>query len=392
MPDEDTLKPDESQPTEPESATTDDTEIPANTYPPAPGSAESPEPSVEEYDPYADHEDYYHESPFKHPDMSCVSIPPSPLEHGKLAMGGWAFGGGHWGQQDDNHSRSVMEASVRRGMNHFDTADWFGRGRSEMLIAKFLEADYHRREGIFLASQTMMHEPDPLAVIDRLNESLDRLDTYWIDLFYVTWPRPGVDMRPVMQALESARDEGKIKCIGIGQFTMEQIEQAREACEINACQVSYNLLWRHDEKELLEYCHINDIAVIATSPLAQGILSGKFSDNSNEQPRFAEGDIRKTGLFFEPDVWPHVQDAVQRFRHVAREAQRPLSHLALRWIDRNFDIRSIVVGARNSIQLNELAGAMSGEVNDDLLDQLTVISDEFQAKLPQAGNIFRYYP
>ncbi len=341
-----------------------------------------------EYDPYADHDDYYYESPFTHPGMPQVTIPPSQLHHGKLAMGSWVFGGEHWGGQDIHDSRSVMEAAIRRGMNHFDTADSFGHGRSEILISQFLEADYHRREGIFLSTQTMLRDADPQTAIDRLNASLDRLETYWIDLFYISWPSPTTDMRPVFEALSAARDEGKIKSLGVAHFTIEQMEQVQQVCELNACQLTYNLLWRHAENELLPYCHEHGISVVTTSSLAQGILAGKFSAS----PRFAAGDIRPSTTPFAKEVWPRVHEVVERCQHVAREQGRPLAHLALRWIARNPAITSIVVGARNARQLNVLAGAMAGDINDDLLDQLTAISDELENAWPPRTNLFQYCP
>lgn len=320
-------------------------------------------------------------------DMPQVEIDPIAHAFGKIAIGTWALGGRQWGRQSVHDSRAAIEVAVRRGMNHIDTADLFGDGVSERIVGQFLEQDYHRRESVILATKAHIAEPDADAVAERITASLDRLGVEAVDLYYATWPCRG-DLRPVFERIQQFRADAKTQAVGVSQFSVEQIEQALDAGPIHACQSTYNLIWRRAERELIPFCREKSIAFVSCGSLAGGILTGRFA----REPVFAPGDLRPRTVLFEPDVWPHVFDAVERMKAVAAECRRPLSHLALRWLARQAEVRCVVAGARNSVQVNELAGALHGPIDDTLLDRLTAISDELQSRLPDVANPFRYHP
>ena len=320
--------------------------------------------------------------------MPRVMLPPVDLEHGKLALGCWVFGGTHWAGQNPHDSRAVMEAALRRGMNHFDTAEAYGDGLSEQLIGDFLRTDELRRGHLFLASKAFLSAPTAESVRASLDASLARLGVDSIDLFYVHWPLRGADLRPVFEELQKARDSGHIHAIGVSNFSIADLEAARSVCEIHAHQFCYNLLWRFAEREMIPYCTQHQIAMLSYSAIAQGILTGRFS----AEPQFAAGDLRSQTVLFEREVWPRVYEAVEKMKVVAAQAKRPLVHLAIRWLTRKSELTNVLVGARNAVQINELAGAMGGAIADSVVDQLTAISDELVPAIPDTGNIFRFYP
>ncbi|MEX2213461.1 MAG: aldo/keto reductase [Phycisphaeraceae bacterium] len=322
--------------------------------------------------------------------MPQATIPPIEHTFGKLALGCWVFGRTHWGGQNVQDSRAVMEAALRRGMNHFDTSSAFGDGVSETLVGEFLKQDYHRRDGMCIATKLLPREGTAEEIEKSLASSRSRLSAEVIDLYYVQWPLPRVDMRPMFEVLAKEVEEGRVRAVGVSNFSLEQLKQAREVCPIHAVQFCYNLLWRPTEveKELIPYCNESNLATITTSSIAQGLLTGRFG----AEPMFAAGDNRVNTVWHERGVWPKVFATVEKMKEIAKEAGRPLSHLAIRWLSRKAEISSIVVGARTSVQLNELAGAMVGEIDEAHFDKLTAISDEFLPSLPEAGNIFRYYP
>ena len=320
--------------------------------------------------------------------MPRVTLPPVDLEHGKLALGGWVFGGTHWAGQNPQDSRAVMEAALRRGMNHFDTAEGYGDGRSEQLIGEFLRTDDLRRGHVFVASKVFLKEPTAESVRASLEASLARLGVDSLDLYYVHWPLRGADLRPVFEELQKARDSGQIHAIGVSNFSIADLDAARSVCEIHAHQFCYNLLWRFPEREMIPYCSEHQISMISYSSIAQGILTGGFA----KEPQFAAGDLRALTVLFEPQVWPRVYEAVEKMKVVATAAKRPLVHLAIRWLTRQERLTSVLVGARNAVQVNELAGAMGGAIADSTFDQLAAISDELQAAIPDTGNLFRFYP
>ncbi len=305
-------------------------------------------------------------------------------EHNKLALGCWTFGGAQWGGQDDRDSMRAMARAFERGMNHFDTASGYGKGHSEQLVGRFIK---DKRDQIFLASKQSAHA-DKAKYAEGIGKSLRRLATDYIDLYYIHWPRSGVDLRPTMEALLEAKEAGKIGAVGVSNFSVEQMEEARSVGPVDAHQRCYNLLWRWDESEIIPYCRTHDIAYVTYSSLAQGILTGKFPRN----PEFAEGDDRPKTTLFDPDVWPHVYEAVEEMKKVASETGRPLTHPAVQWVAGRPGITSILVGVRNEKQVDQNADAMKGEIDQKFLDRLTEISDRAMKKIPNTGNIFGANP
>ena len=315
-----------------------------------------------------------------------VQITPSPKQLHRLALGCWAFGGAQWGCQDDADSLAVMSAAVSCGINHFDTATGYGAGRSERIVGRFLAAEDEGPD-VFLATKSRTYESID-ECLQAVDDSLDRLGVDCVDLYYIHWPRKGTDLRPMMQGLEEARAAGKIKCIGVSNFSVEQMDQVSEVGRIDAHQLCYSLFWRYPERDVIPYCREHNIATVTYSSLAQGILTGKFP----RKPEFDEGDARSTMLLFEPDVWPHVYEGVEQLKQLAGEADRPLAHLAIQWVAAQSGINSILVGARNAGQIEQSADAMASPVSSHILERMTRISDQVCARVPDVGNIFRFYP
>jgi len=300
-----------------------------------------------------------------------------------LSLGCWAFGGAQWGGQEDQDSAAAIHAALDLGITHFDTAQGYGAGRSEKLCGQELKGV---RDQVFLATKTAAGSAQ--AMLDAVDVSLERLRTDTIDLFYIHWPQKDVDLADTMTGLEKARETGKIRGIGVSNFSVEQMKRAKTAGRIDAHQLCYNLLWRWDEEDIIPFCTNNDIGVVTYSSIAQGILTGKFP----RQPHFPEGDQRPQTVHFDPAVWPHVFTAVEAMKGVAEVAGRPLAHLAIRWVAEQPGIASVLVGARNASQVRQNHGAMAGEIDRDVPARLTSISDEAIRHIPDAGNIFRYYP
>jgi myo-inositol catabolism protein IolS len=302
----------------------------------------------------------------------------------KLGLGCWAFGGGLWGAQNDRDSFKAMNRAFDLGITHFDTASSYGKGRSEQLLGRFIK---NKREKVFIASKQAAASASRnfTASIDK---SLRRIGTDYIDLYYIHWPRSGMDLRPSIEALETARESGKIKYIGVSNFSVEQMEQAGKAGAIDVHQLCYNLLWRWAERDTMPYCIRNKIEIITYSSLAQGILCGKFP----EKPAFKAGDHRPKTVLFDQDIWSFVYEAIEEMKEVSARADRPLAHLALRWAAEQPGVSLMLAGARNPRQVEENAAFRNGPIEEEHLDALTEISDWAIDKIPDTGNIFRYYP
>lgn len=314
-----------------------------------------------------------------------VQIPPALMSLKPLALGGWVFGDDSWEGAKRDLLHKAMEQALASDIRHFDTAADYGNGASERLIGQFLDA---RRDQVFLATKTNLDEMDSDLMMTKVDESLARLQTDVIDLFYIHWPRQGQDMRPLMEGLERARERGKIRAIGVSNFSVAQMAQLSEVGRIDAHQLCYNLFWRVAEDDIIPYCRLHDIAVVTYSSIAQGVLAGKFARN----PGLKEGDQRANTVHFEATVWPHIYEGVQELKVLAAELDRPLTDLAIRWVLRQPGINTAIVGAKDSAQVEQNAAALRGDIPDQTFDRMSAISDSVIAKMPNSGNMYRYYP
>jgi aryl-alcohol dehydrogenase-like predicted oxidoreductase len=314
-----------------------------------------------------------------------VTIKPVAKQHSALGLGCWVFGGAQWGGQEDADSFSAMQAALDLGITHFDTAVGYGGGRSETLLGEFLKG---RREEVFLATKFFPAEQTAEYVFGQLDASLVRLQTDHVDLYYIHWPITGKDLRPVMEALEQARAQGKIGAIGVSNFSVEQMAHVSEVGHIDAHQLCYNLFWRFPERDIIPWCAQNGTAVVTYSSIAQGILTGKFP----REPKFKEGDDRGGNVLFKPENWPFVYEGVEKLKALSAECGRSLTHLAIRWVIEQAGITSELVGARDAKQMTDNAAALDGDIAADVFAKMTAISDEVMSHIPDVGNMFGFYP
>ena len=316
----------------------------------------------------------------------AASIKPvtiGPERKPQLPMG---FGGSWYvpystpGEEDAN-LMAAMEVAYEHGIRHFDTAARYGGGHSEELYGAFIK---NRREQIFLASKSDTPEMTAGAMLAQVDGSLRRLQTEAIDLYYIHWPKTGQDMRPTMEGLEHARRQGKVRAVGVSNFSAEQMRQVQEVGKIDAHQLGCNMLWRYAEEEVIPFCARHKIAVVTYSSLAHGILTGKFA----RAPELAAGDQRHRILPFRADIWPHVHAGVEKLKALADGLGRPLAHLAIRWNLSRPGVTTVVIGARNAHQAEANVAALAGEIPAEVFERMTAISDETVAHVPNEGNLF----
>jgi myo-inositol catabolism protein IolS len=305
-----------------------------------------------------------------------------------LGMGGSYYGLDHRQQEGEREILNALETALEEGITHFDTASGYGDGYSERLLGRFMRAEAGRRARIFLASKANLDDVSARAVRAAIAASLERLQTDFIDLYYLHWPRSGRDLRPWMEGLEAARQEGKIRAIGVSNFSVAQMEQLAEVGQIDACQLGYNLLWRFPEKDLIPYCAERGIALVAYSALAHGILAGKY------EPKlaFAPTDQRWTISLFKEDRWPQVHRAVEVMKGIAEGAGLPLAHLALRWLLSRPAVGAVLVSAKSRQQVLDNLQALTAEIPAGVLGEVTALSDRAMQVIPNEGNPFGYHP
>jgi diketogulonate reductase-like aldo/keto reductase len=204
-----------------------------------------------------------------------------------IGLGTWGIGGGMMPNYSaDKQAIEAIRHAVKLGMNHIDTAEIYGGGHAEELVGEAIKE--FARDDIFIASKvwhTNLRYDDVLRACER---SLKRLQTSYIDLYYIHWPNPSIPLSETMRALERLYDEGKIRYIGVSNFSASLVEEARSClshADIVADQVEYSLYERSIERDLMPYCLREGITIVAYSPLGQGKLARELHDGRSRRAR-----------------------------------------------------------------------------------------------------------
>jgi myo-inositol catabolism protein IolS len=299
-----------------------------------------------------------------------------------FGLGCWVFGLAEPASREERDAQSVIREAYDRGVRHFDTAQGYGDGRSEEIVGASLAA----MEDARIATKTqLLSQADTAQAVDVSRRRLRR-DT--LDLFYVHWPKRDQDVRPMLAALEQERARGRVRRIGVSNFSARDLQNGCEVATIDVHQIGYSLLWRYPETEVIPYCRANNIELCSYSSLAQGLLTGKMP----RRPSFAPGDPRPATVFYDEGVWPSVYSTVMEMKRIAESSGCELHHAALHWLVHRAGMSWVLVGARNVAQLLSNLVACVAQPDGDILTALETASDAARAEIPDIGNIFKYYP
>lgn len=280
------------------------------------------------------------------------------IEITPIIMGSWQAGKARWVGIEDKETIKAIREAVELGITTIDTAEVYGQGHSERIVAQALK---DIRDKAIYATKVFANHLKYDQVIDACENSLRNLETDYIDLYQIHWPSGSwnsevVPIEETMKALNELKKQGKIRAIGVSNFSVQQLQEAQQYGEIVSIQPPYSLFWRGVEKEIQPYCVQNNISILAYSSLAQGILTGKFGKN----PTFAEGDHRKDHRLFQPPHWERVQNALSLLQPIADQYNCTLGQVAIAWLIQQPKTNAIV-GARNAQQVRE--NVKAGSIN-----------------------------
>lgn len=302
---------------------------------------------------------------------------------GAWAMGGpWLFG---WGPQDDDQSIATILRAVESGINWIDTAPIYGYGRSEEVVGRALK---QISEKPFIATKCGLCWDDQHERITRLkaqsvrdecHASLKRLDIETIDLYQIHWYEPDEDIEEAWTEMTKLIDEGKIRFIGVSNFSVSQIKRVQKIHPVASLQPPYSMLYRGVEDELLSHCKQNDIGVIVYSPMQRGLLTGKFT--AERVANLPEGDHRKDNPDFHDPQFSATLELVDKLRPVAERNGRTLAQLAVSWVLRRSEVTAAIVGARRPEQIDETAPASDFKLSTEDTEEIEQLLADRQAKL-----------
>ncbi|OPX37986.1 MAG: aldo/keto reductase [Desulfobacteraceae bacterium 4484_190.2] len=296
--------------------------------------------------------------------MSDVKITP-------IIMGTWQAGKRMWAGIDDAEITKAIRAAFDSGITTFDTAEEYGWGHSERILGKALSDVRHQ---VVYATKIFPNHLKYDQVIERCHRSLKNLNTHYIDLYQIHWPAGSwgtkvVPIQETMRAMNELLQQGKIRAIGVSNFSYSQLEEAAQFARVDSLQPPYSLFWRHVEKDAMPYCIENNITILAYSSMAQGILTGKFGPGH----KFAKGDHRSKHKLFKRENFKRVQHALNRLRPIADRYDFTLGQLALAWVVAHKGVCAIA-GARNAEQVLQNAKAAEGHISDTELKEMDTIS------------------
>jgi aryl-alcohol dehydrogenase-like predicted oxidoreductase len=285
-------------------------------------------------------------------------------------MGLWQAGKEMWVGIDDKETTKAIRAAFEAGITTFDTAEAYGKGHSERILASAIS---EIRDKVIYATKVFCNHLKFDQVLEACQRSLKNLQTDYIDLYQIHWPSDsfGFDEVPIgetMGALRELKEQGKIRAIGVSNFSRPQLQEAIQYGQIDSLQPPYSLFWRQIEKDTMSFCAEHRITILAYSPMAQGLLTGKFGPEHT----FAKGDIRAKNKLFQPEPYARVQEALIKLRPIADRKGVTIGQLALAWVTSHPDTCAIA-GARNANQASENAKANSIALSYEELSEIDEI-------------------
>jgi aryl-alcohol dehydrogenase-like predicted oxidoreductase len=324
-------------------------------------------------------------------ETELVQIPKTQLKVSRVALGTWAMGGWMWGGSDQREAIATIHAALNQGINLIDTAPVYGFGASEEIVGAALDGV---RAQTVIATKTGLEWRDGKIyrnatgerILRKIDESLRRLRTDYIDIYQVHWPDPLVPVEETAEAMRSLYEQGKIRAIGVSNFSVAQIERFRKVAPLHVLQPPYNLFERGIEAEILPYCQANGIATLGYGALCRGLLSGRMRPDTV----FHGDDLRGVDPKFQPPRFAQYLEAVRQLDELAqRRFHRHVIQLAVRWmLDKGISVA--LWGGRHPNQLEaalEVAGWSLSAADRVLVERIvnTVITDpvgpEFMAPL-----------
>ncbi|MBD2002425.1 MULTISPECIES: aldo/keto reductase [Cyanophyceae] len=290
--------------------------------------------------------------------MQTRSLGTSEIQITPIIMGTWQAGKKMWVGIEDADSIKAIRAAFDAGITTVDTAEVYGEGHSEQIVAQALS---DVRDKAVYATKVFANHLKYDQVIEACARSLKNLNTDYIDLYQIHWPAGTfkseiVPIEETMNALNHLKEQGKIRTIGVSNFNRTQLEEAAQYGRIDSLQPPYSLFWRSVEKDLTPYCVENNISIVAYSPLAQGLLTGKFEPGHKFDPQ----DNRAKNKLFQGENYDRAQSALDKLRPIAERHQCSLAQLALAWLIAQPQGNAIA-GARNEQQAVD--NAKAGDIN-----------------------------
>ena len=310
--------------------------------------------------------------------MEYRKLGDSDLEVSVIGFGAWGIGGApFWSTEGDHPSCKAILKAFDLGINFFDTAPVYGFGHSEELLGKTLKPV---RDKVILATKCgLVWRKENLgaiaknakrdSILNEIEQSLRRLQTDVIDLYQVHWPDVNTAQEETMETLLEIQAQGKIRYIGLSNYSVEQTKECLKVGNIVSLQPEYSLLERAIEKETVPFCQENQIGIIAYSPLSSGVLTGKYDKSTKFKDWRSKGIIGTfTGEGYENNI-----DKVDQLKALAQADGKTCGQMAINWVIRQPGLATALVGVKNESQMQENLRSVGWQLSADQQEKIEEI-------------------
>src|SRR5258708_5136982 len=317
--------------------------------------------------------------------MQTRQLGKTGMQITRIGLGTWAIGGGQWefawGPQDDRESIDTIHRALDLGINWIDTAAVYGLGHSEEIVGQAIKG----RERPFIFTKCSMiwdengnisHSLKADSLRREAENSLKRLDIDVIDLYQIHWPDPEPEIEEGWSTLAALKKEGKVRHIGVSNFTVEQMRRAEKIAPVETLQPPYSLIDRDVEKEILPYCQQNNIGVIVYSPMASGLLTGRMT--RERIAHLPDDDWRKRNPEYQEPRLSRNLMLVELLADIGKQHNVTAGVVAIAWTLLNPAVTAAIVGARRPSQIEELVPAADFRLSDSELARI----EKFLAEHP----------
>lgn len=310
-----------------------------------------------------------------------------------IGIGCWNMGG-DWDSSEENTSIRMIHAAIDRGINFFDVAPVYGWGVSETILGKALKEDGLRNKVLIASKGGLLwnekHQTQNNlsrdSLLKEIDDTLARLQTDHVDIYQMHWPDPNVPLEETAEALNIMKKAGKIRYVGLSNFSQADVEQMMEYISVDCQQGLYNMLERNPgsyhgipleyrtEKEVFPNVRKYGQAFLPYSPLFQGLLAGRFLDGLT----ISERDIRNENPKLTGEAFKVYQDGARKLKAYADEIGRPMNEMTLNWLRQKEEITSIIGGASSVEQLEKNLRCISWDLTGEELEAIGKILEPFK--------------
>src|SRR5690242_3562390 len=312
----------------------------------------------------------------------------SDMELTPVGIGAWAMGGGGWAfgcaPQDDAESIAAIQAALDRGVNWIDTAAVYGLRHSEEVVARALTGRSNRPY-LFTKCERVWNDKREISgslkgesIRRECENSLKRLKVDTIDLYQIHWPEPDPDIEEGWKAVAQLQKEGKVRWIGVSNFSVAQMERCRTIAPITSLQPPYSAVSPEVENEILPYCEKNNIGVIVYSPMKSGLLTGTMT--RERVAAFPADDFRKRALNFQEPHLSRNLELADLMKQIGARHGRTAGEVAIAWTLRHPAVTAAIVGMRSPQQVTGVIGAMELRLSDQEIQEIADFRKRLMAR------------